>query len=790
MLLNGFLFNPGMSAKRNNAIPVVIAVTALAVICLIHTVGHLFSHDRDQSESSLNFVERLEGITYDARVRLAALFPGQAATNLAFLFFDDRAFEKVNNGPGHFMWPWPRFIHGKIVRELSAQGAHAIGFDVLFPDLYRDTPETEVLLSDKLVSSDDFFAAQIHQASNVVLAATDGDILPAPLFATNAWALGDISSQADYGVLRRVKAFNDQRVWHPLIQDLKNALDLDLNKPDLSHRDQIIFPIIRGGGTHSVPLNSDGSLNLAELGQEPGPIPQKPYMMKRIWNFGIVLAARELNLDLEHPRIESDQITLRGPKGVERVIPIDAAENLYIDWSLTWEGIQARKTAVYPGTVFEVFLQDAGRTNVPAQPLNNPFQNRIVVVGTVATGNNVSDIGATPLEEKTMLVTKHINIANSLLMGTFIRRAGFPVELLLIIALGAVSALLTWRINVIHSVFAVSGAALVYLALAAFAYVQFRYWIPIIVPLGGGLIVPHFALVTYRLIFEQKEQRRVKQVFSKIVSPEVVQELLDAEKLSLGGAMREITIYFADVRGFTEFTDISQAQSEEYIRKNNLTGPAAEAYFDRQAAETLATVNVYLGTIADIVKKHQGTLDKYIGDCVMAFWGAPSPNPKHALACVRAAIDAQRSLYALNQSRYAENERRKGENAARQLQNEPPLPMHPLLQMGTGINSGKATVGLMGSDAHILNYTVFGREVNVASRLETVSQRGRIIVSEATFREVKRDDPDLAATFVDLPPITVKGIRQAIKIFEVPWKVAVEKPVKSGPTELSPSPAN
>jgi len=284
------------------------------------------------------------------------------------------------------------------------------------------------------------------------------------------------------------------------------------------------------------------------------------------------------------------------------------------------------------------------------------------------------------------------------------------------------------------------------------------------------LILPHFSLVTYRVIFEQKEQRRVRSIFSKIVAPDVVQELLSAEKLALGGARRKLTVFFADVRGFTEFTDSTQQVAEDYVSKNNLSEDESVAYFDRIAAEQLATVNLYLATIADTVKAHQGTLDKYMGDCVMAFWGAPAANEQHALCCVRAAIDCQRSLYKLNQERFDENEGRKKQNAALAAEGKPPVPLLPLLSLGTGINSGYATVGLMGSDATILNYTVFGREVNLASRLEGASGRGRIIISEATYLDLKRDDPALAATCVAQAPITPKGFRHAVKIYEVPWK--------------------
>ena len=171
-----------------------------------------------------------------------------------------------------------------------------------------------------------------------------------------------------------------------------------------------------------------------------------------------------------------------------------------------------------------------------------------------------------------------------------------------------------------------------------------------------------------------------------------------------------------------------------------MDGAAAEKYFEESARETLETVNLYLAAVADAVKQHNGTLDKYIGDCVMAFWNAPMPNEKHALACVQAAIDAQRAIYELNEKRQAENPAREIENRARVAAGLPPKPLHVALQLGTGINTGLVTVGLMGSDEHILNYTVFGREVNLASRLEGVSGSGRIIISDTTYNHLLRHD--------------------------------------------------
>jgi adenylate cyclase len=305
--------------------------------------------------------------------------------------------------------------------------------------------------------------------------------------------------------------------------------------------------------------------------------------------------------------------------------------------------------------------------------------------------------------------------------------------------------------------------------------------LPVVLPCAG-LVLTHFALVTYRVIFEQGERRRIKGVFDKIVSPNIVSELLKTEKLSLGGARRNITVFFADVRGFTGLTDESHANATAYVAERRLTGAEAEAYFDSQSEELLRTVNLYLGAIADIVKKHQGTLDKYIGDSVMAFWGAPTPNERHALTCVRAAIEAQRALYQLNQQRAADNKRREEDNLRRAAAGEPLLPLLKLFSIGIGVNTGTVTVGLLGSERHTFNYTIVGREVNLAQRLESHSGRDRILIGEATHQELLRDDPALAAACQPQLATQFKGFRSAIQLFEVPWKPEVLTPAIAPPS--------
>jgi adenylate cyclase len=315
-----------------------------------------------------------------------------------------------------------------------------------------------------------------------------------------------------------------------------------------------------------------------------------------------------------------------------------------------------------------------------------------------------------------------------------------------------------------------------YVLIALALFIKARCVLAVTGPMAA-LALTHFALMSYQVFFEQGERRRIKTVFAKLVSPKVVNELLKAEALSVRGARREVTVLFADVRGFTEITDSTHALGEEFARHNNLSPAEAEAYLDSQSQDVLATVNLYLGAIADLVKRHDGTLDKYIGDCVMAFWGAPTPVFAHALSAVHAAIEIQRAVEALNARRTAENERIERENQARAHRGEPPQPLLQLLWLGTGINTGMLTVGLMGSDEHGLNYTVFGREVNLAARLESISGRGRILIGEGTYRALLREAPALAATCVELPSVSIKGFRDAVQVFDVPWKPQTSQPI-------------
>jgi class 3 adenylate cyclase/CHASE2 domain-containing sensor protein len=736
-----------------------IAAPVILIVCLLE---YLLPPSKD----------RLELMTFDWRVQLAHTFrklTSNEATNLALVDINDNTIYEVKYdkalGFGYGLY-WPRDVYATALKELTTQGAKAVAFDVLFAETRND--QGTVFTPEGPVTPDDIFAEQLKRSSNVILAA-DSEKMPNSRFGTNAWQTANITVDVDPdGVLRRDRAFMEYRDWAPAIEQAEAAYAWDLPKTiDDRVNHKITFYSQFDGEQTEFSIDDEGRIAATNfLKTLPPGFPDKivPYRIFRAWSMGIVLAAYELKLDLDHPDFEQGRIVLHGPHGLTRSIPVDNQGDFYVDWSLA-----QNDPAIYKES-FQLLLASQ-IVRKKGETVAGPLKDKLVVIGSTATGNDLKDVGATPLGNGTFLASKHINVANSLITGRFIWKTPLMLNLVLIVIVGVFSAWITWVAGkAYYGTLLVLAMAASYAAVSAWLYVQFRIWVPIFLPLVCAGFVTHVSALVHRVRFEQSQKKLIKQLFSRVLSPDVVNEVLKKETIQVNGQRREITIYFADVRGFTELTDVTQAQADEYVKEHNLIGAEAEAYFDAQAKETLDTVNTYLGIISDIVKSHKGLLDKYIGDCVMAFWGAPLPNPHHALDAVRAAIQAQRAMSELNQERQRQNKLREEDNVQRALKGLPLLAPLPVLSMGTGVNTGVAIVGFMGSETHLLNYTAFGREVNLASRLEGVSGHGRIIIGEATFEALKRDDPQLAGMCLEWAPRTVKGFRTAVRIYEVIWQ--------------------
>ena len=359
------------------------------------------------------------------------------------------------------------------------------------------------------------------------------------------------------------------------------------------------------------------------------------------------------------------------------------------------------------------------------------FKDKIVLIGASATG--IGDLRATPFGGIDFPgVEIHANLIDNILNQQFLVHHAPQVltDIGFIFLFGLPLGL--W-LAVVQPRWMAAGLLLL-VPFGGIVYWAFLHgwWLNFIVP-ALFTLVPNVSLVAlYRVFFEEQEKRKIRGAFQQYVPPEVVRRLLtDPERVK--PRKTEVTVLFSDIRGFTTISEKLDAQ------------------------ELAGLLNVYLTDMTKIIFRHQGTLDKYIGDAVMAIWGAPFDAPDHAAKCCDAAVEMLSKLTDLQKDWRARG--------------------YPHLDIGIGINTGIASVGNMGS-ALRHGYTAMGDSVNLASRLEGLNKEygTRIVISESTRREIRSDK----LIFRELDLIRVKGKLQPVTIFEVLSREAAA----NGGTEL------
>jgi adenylate cyclase len=354
------------------------------------------------------------------------------------------------------------------------------------------------------------------------------------------------------------------------------------------------------------------------------------------------------------------------------------------------------------------------------------FRDRIVLVGLTVKASpeptaSAVDAFFTPLftvrGQLTSGVEIHAQIIASALGGRHVRPAPLAVAALLGLAVAAASIrVAAWR-PLAGAIRAVAACAL----LVALAYALLRWadiWVPVLwIALGIALLYLTEGSAAYLQV--ERQRRQIRRAFEHYVSPRIVDEILkDPTRLVLGGERREITVMFGDLAGFTT---ISEALPPEEVAR---------------------ILNRCLTTVTRVVVQHEGTVDKFIGDAIMAFWGAPLDDPDHAAHACAAAQAIQVAMQDLRRDLGA-------------------LPGGASIDLRIGLNSGPAIVGNMGSDT-LFDYTAIGDDVNLASRLEGANKRygTRVMLGEATARLV---EGRVLLRRVDL--IRVKGKHHAVEVF-------------------------
>ena len=345
------------------------------------------------------------------------------------------------------------------------------------------------------------------------------------------------------------------------------------------------------------------------------------------------------------------------------------------------------------------------------------IEGRIILVGTSAPG--LLDLRATPVDAAVPGIDIHAQVLEHLLTGKFLERPDYALALeeFVILALGMMLAFVLPRVS------AKASAAIGFLTIALVllgGWAAFRYWHVFLDPSYPALVLGIMtAIITFYTYHTAEAQRsQIRNAFGQYLAPSLVEQLAQSpEKLVLGGEEREMTILFSDVRGFT-------AISEFYKD-------------DPQGLTSL--INRLLTPLTNTIIDHEGTIDKYIGDAVMAFWNAPLNVPHHEIKACAAALAMIDRLEALNRERQEE-----ATSAG-----QPFLPF----RIGIGINTGRCVVGNLGSDLRF-NYSVLGDPVNVASRLEgqTKFYGVPIIIGSRTAEKAKGK-----FAILELDLVAVKG---------------------------------
>jgi len=342
------------------------------------------------------------------------------------------------------------------------------------------------------------------------------------------------------------------------------------------------------------------------------------------------------------------------------------------------------------------------------------FKNKIILSGVYSEG--LQDIHQTPYGP--MFGIEMIsNVVTQLLNREFVHFSKDYISILLIIFFGVLISYIVGRKLILYSYITAFVLAAVYFFSVVFVFDKYKYVLNLSAPLITGALTL-FTMIVYRILTEEKEKKAIQNMFSNYVNKSVVDELLEhPEKLELGGEDKEITVLFSDIRGFTTLSERLTPQ------------------------ELVSHLNEYLSAMTEIIFKYKGTLDKYVGDEIMAFWNAPIEQPNHIELTCLAALDMMKKLGELNE-KWPEDRR---------------------LNIGIGINTGIMTVGNMGSKNR-MDYTLMGDSVNLGARLEGTNKiyGTNIIVSEFTYSKIK----DI---FIcrELDNIRVKGKKKPVRIYEL-----------------------
>jgi adenylate cyclase len=696
---------------------------------------------------------------------------------LLHIDIDDQSLAKLGR------WPWPRSYHAKLLAILKECQARSVLFDVLFMEELKDTPEDDVVLSQAIKDFGSVYMPFYFLEDEVPLDPALRDLLLKDITVSVSEAAKILKIDADdlrERMLLAKRSVVDEVVHSQMLKD--HQLDIEglltrieeaqgwflvpevesYIRENFSNQQLLRFfmdkfslnyphPVwpFKKKYTHlSVPIRQyletvkgSGFINAdADIDGVTRKIPLFVLHENRLLAQLTVAALLDF-LDVKEIEARPGNIVLKSAhlaQGAKDItIPVDENGCMLVNWQGRW-GLSYKHVPYYLILRLQEIRDQlkAQMSAASARPspeagviaylkkseaqlkekLIQTVKDKICLVGLTATGTH--DLRPIPLQANYPMVGTHSNLINTIISGNFIRRTsgGFNVFIFFFTAvvIGLCSLVKLWKSLLLAFCYAAG-----YFLIAFIAFAKFGLWIDLVGP--EGIVLFGFSAITsFRYFTEEREKLWIKSAFGHYLSQEVINELLnDPDKLKLGGERKLLTVLFSDVRGFTSFSESHQPE------------------------EVVAMLNEILTEQVKVVFKNDGTLDKFVGDELMAFYGAPGIRhlKDHALVAVRTAVEIQARLKEIRQKWSGEK--------------------RESLQIGIGINTGEMVVGNMGS-AERMDYTVIGDNVNLAARLCSAASKDEIIISETTYEQVK----DHIQT-EKLEPISVKGKAKPIAIYRV-----------------------
>ena len=666
-----------------------------------------------------DFVNRMELSSLDTRFQ----FRGRTRTDPRIIIVDVDQESQEQLG----RWPFPRVHFAHLLDALREDGARVVAFDMTFSkpdetalplqDLSGDLATEQKkgsAVSTAVLSTIENKKKQYNYDQQVVEAIQRfGDVVLGSYFLYTKADLAGVSSQSLDEYANQIAYFPFPQVRPlpsaPGEQGRVHVIELYDDMNYLPRGAEANAPIFteavaakKGVGFFNVFLDADSVVRHVPLAIPYGRDPDRAN-----WDFYASLEVQAVRL---YRGLSDEQVALTyggsGVVGVEfgkkEFVRTDDISRLLVNYH--------GPARTYPYVSFA----NAALKKFPP----GTFKDKIVLVGASATG--IGDLRGTPFGGLDFPGTEiHANVIDNILNQQFIVKRGLQALtdvgfiFLFGIPLGIWLAIVQPRWMILGLAFVFPFAGIVY-----WAFLH-GWWLNFIVP-ALFTLVPNVSLVAlYRVLIEEQEKRKIRSAIQQYVPPEVVRRLLiDPDRVK--PRKTEVSVLFSDIRGFTTISETLDAQ-------------------------TLADLlNGYLTEMTRIIFRHQGTLDKYIGDAVMAIWGAPFDEPNHAERCCLSAVNMLARL---------------GE-----LQIQWRAQQSPVLEIGIGINTGIASVGSMGSSLRYA-YTAMGDTVNLAARLEGLNKEygTQILISEFTRSEIHNGE--LVLREIDF--IRVKGKLQPVTIYEV-----------------------